>query len=407
MRLDAFRSVLKVPGLRTLLIVGVFARIPLSAAPLVLTLHVTLTLGLDFFEAGIVAAAATVGSAISGPWRGHLVDKHGLRRALLPSVIVEVLFWGAAPSLPFVWLVGAGFIAGAFSLPVFTVLRQALGAMVRGPQRRAAYSLDSIGTELTFMLGPAVFAALASVVSTALAMYLIGASLVLSGIALMWINPPTRSVEGAVEGEDASSPDARATGPAYTAREFVRSGPGLAILAASACATFILTGTDVGIVAFHREQDIVPFVGVSIASWCLGSLIGGFVYGIMHRSRSPYVILLLLGLATIPIGLASSLWLLCVLAFLAGLFCAPMVTAASEAVAGMVREDSRGQAMGWQGTAYTVGGGIASPTVGLTIDHFGAHGAFIAAGAIGLVIAALGLGLGRIKRAKREIALDI
>ncbi len=67
---------------RTLFIAAFFARIPAMAAPLVFTLYVVDDLDGTYAQAGVVAAATTLGAAIGSPWRGRLIDRLGLRRAV-------------------------------------------------------------------------------------------------------------------------------------------------------------------------------------------------------------------------------------------------------------------------------------------------------------------------------------
>ena len=85
------------PAHRRLLLVGMIARIPHSAAGVLLTLHIVLTLGEGYAAAGAAAAVMTIGIAVGAPWRGRRVDTVGLRRALIPSVISEAVIWSVVP----------------------------------------------------------------------------------------------------------------------------------------------------------------------------------------------------------------------------------------------------------------------------------------------------------------------
>ena len=63
-------------------------------------------------------------------------------------------------------------------------------------------------------------------------------------------------------------------------------------------------------------------IGIVFLFWCAASVVGGLVYGAMHRPVSP--ILLLLGMAalTIPMGFATDTWTLEPAVAPAGLLCA-------------------------------------------------------------------------------------
>lgn len=125
-----YRRLLRLPGVTPLVLVALVARVPHAMTGVVLTLHVVGHLHLGYGRAGLAAGAMTVGMAIGAPWRGRRVDPLGLRRALLPSVVVESAVWLVAPRLGYVPLLGAVFVAGLFLVPVFSVVRQSLAALV-------------------------------------------------------------------------------------------------------------------------------------------------------------------------------------------------------------------------------------------------------------------------------------
>src|SRR4051812_42437064 len=118
MSVSAYREVLAPPrGLR-LLGVALLGRLPPSASSVVLTLYVVGT-GRGYAAAGLVAATSTVGRGIGQPWRGRAVDRLGLRRALLPALLVEGSTWAVMPFVGFRELVAVAFVGGLFAVPVF------------------------------------------------------------------------------------------------------------------------------------------------------------------------------------------------------------------------------------------------------------------------------------------------
>lgn len=206
MDFGAYGRLLQDSRIRHLLAVGFIARFPHTAAGVILTLHVALTLGLGYGQAGLAAAAMTLGIAVGSPWRGRVVDAKGLRRALLPSVIAEALIWPLVPWLPFWLMLVAVFFGGVFALPIFSVVRQGLGVLTHGRDRQTAFALDSIITETIFMVGPALGAVVAATWSSALGLTIVGLSSALGGVLLMWFNPPTRSSQLAVVGPETEDP---------------------------------------------------------------------------------------------------------------------------------------------------------------------------------------------------------
>ncbi|MGB9035112.1 MAG: MFS transporter, partial [Paeniglutamicibacter sp.] len=132
MKFGRYGQLLKQPGVGALLLIGMVARLPHAAVGMLLLLHLVNELDQDWGSAGLVVALMTIGIALGAPWRGHVVDMYGLRRALIPSVIAEVVIWSIVPQVSFMWVLPLVFIGGLFSLPVFSVVRTALGVMTTG-----------------------------------------------------------------------------------------------------------------------------------------------------------------------------------------------------------------------------------------------------------------------------------
>lgn len=392
MPLRPYRRLLRLPGVTPLVLVALVARIPHAMTGVVLTLHVVGRLHLGYGRAGLVAGAMTVGMAIGAPWRGRRVDRLGLRRALLPSVLVESAVWVVAPRLGYAALLAAVFVAGLFLVPVFSVVRQSLAALVPPAQQRTAFALDSVATELTFMLAPAVGVLLATRASSTVALTVVGVSTVAAGLLLMWFDPPTTSrwtADADPEVEAASRGDVSA--PRGRARELLTTPGVLVVFAAGAAAALILNGTDVSIVAALRGSGHQGSVGWMIALWCLGSVVGGLAYGSGRREVHPLVLVALLGAFTLPAALATSQAQLATALVVAGLPCAASLSAINASLVRSVPEDRRGEVMGWSGTANTVGAALGAPLGGLVIDRLGPQAGFLAAGTVGLLLTLGGL----------------
>ncbi|TDL36222.1 MFS transporter [Arthrobacter nitrophenolicus] len=422
MNFALYRELLAVRPIRRLLLAGMIARIPHSAAGVLLTLHIVLTLGQGYAAAGAAAAVMTIGIALGAPWRGRRVDTAGLRKALIPSVISEALIWSIVPHVSYQWLLPLVFVGGLLTLPIFSVVRQSLGVLADGDQRRTAYALDAITTEMVFMIGPAAGAVVATSGFTTAGLTVVGLATSLAGLFLIWFNPPTRSPEQAPGQEVESEADQRhaaeaamvAAAPAHLQEAAAELGPaasrpssGLrgkvsrnfawftatvaALFAVAAGAGMVLSGTDVGIVAALETGGRQSEIGIVFLFWCAASVVGGLLYGAMHRPVPP--ILLLLGMAalTIPMGFASDTWTLALLSILPGLLCAPVLSAASEKVADLVSEERRGEAMGWYGSALTAGVALGSPLAGVFIDVMGSSGGFVSVGVAGVLLCLVGL----------------
>ncbi|GGL89243.1 MFS transporter [Micromonospora yangpuensis] len=376
MNMKPYREALALPGLRSLLAVSVLARVPITATGVTLTFYVVLDLGRGYGAAGLVGAAITVGAAVGNPLLGRLIDRHGLRPVLALTTVAEALFWSTAPALPYPVLLVTAFVAGLLALPIFSVIRQSIAALVPPEGRRPAYALDSMSTELSFMIGPALAVAAATTISARSTLWFVGAGLVASGILLWLLNPPIRSA-----GETAA-PARRVPRRQWLTPRL------LAVFAVSAAATLVLGGTDVAVVAVLRESGAVGWTGLVLAVWAVASLVGGFAYGAVSRSFSPLALLAALSLCTIPVGLGGGYWwLLCLALIPAGLLCAPTLAATSDLVSRLAPAEVRGEAMGLQGSAVTVGIAVGAPLAGLVIDRTSPPWGFVVTGGIGLLVA--------------------
>lgn len=427
MNFALYKELLAVRPIRRLLIVGMIARIPHSAAGVLLTLHIVLTLGEGYAAAGAAAAVMTIGIAVGAPWRGRRVDTVGLRRALIPSVVSEAVIWSIVPHVPYEWLLALVFVGGLLTLPIFSVVRQSLGVLAGGEQRRTAFALDAITTELVFMIGPAVGAIVATTGYSVIGLTVVGLSTSVAGLFLMWFNPPTRSAvtdedyeadqqEGAEVAVVAAAPahlhEAAAELAPVAAGGVRRSGlrhkvahnfvwftaAVAAVFAVAAGAGMVLSGTDVGIVAALETGGHQAEIGLVFIFWCAASVVGGLIYGAMHRPVSPVLLLLGMAALTIPMGFARDTLTLCLLSLLPGLLCAPVLSAASEKVADLVEEGRRGEAMGWYGSALTAGVALGAPLAGVFIDGIGPSAGFVSVGIAGVVLCLFGLALQRRRR---------
>ncbi|MFF5069880.1 MFS transporter [Micromonospora olivasterospora] len=375
-----YRQALALPGLRSLLLVSVLARIPLTATGVTITFHVVLDLGRGYGAAGLVGAAMTVGSAIGGPLLGRLVDRRGLRPVLVVTTVAEGVFWSTAPALPYPLLLPAAFVAGLLALPLFSVVRQSVAALAPPEQRRPAYALDSMSVELSFMVGPALAVALCTTVSSRFTLYAVGAGIVAAGIALWLMNPPVR---------EAGETDEPAREPRRVPRREWLTPRLLAVLAISFAATLVLGGTDVAVVAVLRAGGEVGWTGAVLAGWAAASLVGGFAYGAVSRAVPPLALVAALSLCTIPVGLGGGHWWLLGLALVpAGLLCAPSIAATADAVSRLAPAAVRGEAMGLHGSAVTTGVALGAPLAGAVIDATAPLWGFVVTGVVGVLIAA-------------------
>jgi MFS family permease len=396
MALDPYKRLFRLPGVRTLLLVGLIARIPTTATGMALTLYVVNGLGLGFGQAGLVTMASTVGMAVGSPLTGRLVDKYGLRPILTVTTVAQAAFWAGAWALPYAALVVAAAVAGLLGQPVFSVIRQCLAAMVPVEHRRAGFSLDSMLVELAYMVGPALAVAGMTTLGSGPTLATIAVGLTGSGVALIALNPPTRSAE------ELKAPAMKVPRRQWLTPAFV------ALLGTVAAATFVLTATELALVGTMEHAGQTPWIGLAVAIWCLYSLAGGFVYGGLSRGVSPLALIAGMGLLTVLASLAGGDWWWLMLALLpAGVLCAPSLSSTVDTVSRWVPAGARGEAMGFHGTALLIGGALSAPVAGAIIDAHGPAWAFVVAGLTGVAMVLVALPFWRRRPQPVEVPAEV
>ena len=412
----AYRQVLAVRGMPSLYLVGVLARVPHVGGGLALTLYVVQGLGLGYLEAGLVTAALTVGIALGSPWRGRLVDRVGLRRALVPSIVSMPVLWTAAAFSPYPVLLPVALLAGLMAVPVFTVVRQAISVIVPEHSRRAGFALDSVLVEASFVAGPPLVVVAVTQVGPEVALIAIGIGEALAGVILAWLDPRLR------DDPDAVTPDPPvAAGHGGGAGTGTPDGGGRArrrpvlprwmtpgLLAMYACSfgtAFVLAGSEVGVIAVLRGLDRVDMIAWVFVVWGVASGVGGLVYGALRRGvSSPLLLLAWLSVATVPLAFATTPLLLLLLVVPAGVLVAPTLSASADGVSRRTVDRNRGEAMGWHGTSITAGFSLGAPLAGAMADAVSPWTTFVLVAVVSGVLAVVGLGLVRRHRERVDAA---
>ncbi|WP_436493265.1 MFS transporter [Actinokineospora sp. HUAS TT18] len=376
--MQQYRRMLGLPGVRTLMIVMFFARLPITAAAVVITLHVAVGMDRGYGQAGLVGASSTIGIALGAPIMGRVIDRYGLRPMLMVVTLGETAFWASARFLSYELLLPAAFLGGFLIVPAMSIGRQAIAALVPDELRRTAYSLDSVSVELTYMVGPATAVALATQLSTRTALTAVAIAVFCVGTLLFIVNPKVRA-----DHEEAAG------GVRLPRRDWLTPRL-LGVFAVGAGAVFVLAAMDVAVVASLREAGQLDWTGVVIVVMCLSSAIGGMIYGMGDREVTPHVLVGLMGVLAIPAGVASGQWWLLALILIPTSFlCAPTIAATNEQVNTLAPASMRGVATGLQSSAFTLGAAAGAPLAGFVMDHSSAPWGFVVGGVGGVIVAAI------------------
>ncbi|WP_280391744.1 MFS transporter [Nocardia wallacei] len=372
--LRTYRAVLERRPVRVLLVIGVLGRIPSSAALVTLTLHVVTGVGAGYATAGLVAAAATAGSALGAPLTGRLIDRRGVRTAVALTTATEAVFWLSAPWLPVPVLVMAVFVGGAAGLPITTIVRMSLSAATPVTQRRPVFALDAVSTDLAYVLGPVVGVALV-LHSSLLALWTLGAGWILTGVGLWLLNPST-------------APSIRDSEDGRPRRGTWFDHRLAAVLAATATAAMTAVATELWLIASLESGGRSAAVPAMYGVWAVASAAGGFLYGVLPRLPGFFVLSLCLGATTLPLALADAWWSYIALLVPAGFCCAVPVVAGVERISVTSPAAVVGTALGLHSSALTVGMAAGTPLAGLLIDATSPSTAIACVAAANIVITA-------------------
>jgi MFS family permease len=352
----AYLSVWRLPSAPVLLLAGFTGRLPSAMVPLALLLMVQQQTG-SYAVAGLAAATLGVASAVMAPVLGRLADRRGPRPILfaqagayplLLALLIAVVLSGAGNAV----VIAASGLAG-MATPLVSGTVRALWSRVDVRVRPTAYALDATATELVFVAGPSLVAALAVLVSPAAAVGLAGVLGVVGALGI------------------ATSAATRAYVPVVGARAGLFSTvltPGMPRLLLSGGALMLGFGAlEVAIPAFADSTGAPGLSGLLLALWALGSVIGGLWFGarVLGMSLPRQYRLLLLGvtIGLAPLAWISSPWALGVLLFLGGTAIAPTLTVQNTLVGSMAPVHATTEAFTWLST-ITVGASAIGAALG-------------------------------------------
>jgi MFS family permease len=358
----SYLSVWRLPSAPVLLVAGFAGRLPSAMVPLALLLMVQRQTG-SYAVAGL--ASATYGLAMAGmaPVLGRLADRRSPRPVLLAqaatyplllTLLVAVVLGGA----PTAAIVAASAAAGA-GTPLVSGAVRALWSRVDPRVRGTAYALDATATELVFVAGPTIVAALAVLATPAWAVVVAGALAVAGALGI--------ATSGAMRGW-VSAPVAHGASAFATVL-----APGMPRVLVSGAALMLGFGAlEVAVPAFADDAGAPGMSGVLLALWSLGSVAGGLWFGVRVVSVSlprQYRWLLLgvtIGLA--PLTAASDPWVLGALLFLGGTAIAPTLTVQNSLVGAIAPAHATTEAFTWLSTMAAGASAVGAALGGALIE---------------------------------------
>jgi MFS family permease len=385
-----YLRILSVPRLGALLLATLVGRLPIGINALAIVLFLRAQTG-SFAIAGLVAGALSLGSGVAAPLQGRLVDRLG-RRVLVPlaaghaSGLAALLALGSAAA-PTSALVAAALVAGSVLPPISSVLRSRYASLLRDAPELvpAAYALDSVLTELIFIAGPLVTAALVATVGAGAALVVSAASVVVGSVAFVAVLPRD---------------EPRTAGRARVGLLGALRAPGIRTLVLTTLPIgFAFGAIEVALPAFSVAEGRPELAGVLLAVWSLGSLAGGLAYGARRRrsslGRVHLRFALLVPLGFLPLVAAPSTAVMALLVIPAGVLIAPLIATRNELAGVAAPAGSETEAYTWPLTALVSGLALGAAVGGSLADSQGWRAAVLA----GVVAAGLGAAIALARRA--------
>lgn len=380
--LVVFAAVLRLPGVRPVYIASVLGRLPMGALGLLFVLRTQEATG-SYAAGGVVAAAEAIAAALVGPVLGRAVDRRGQRAVLLPCAFACTAATAAFAALPAdfgEWaavLVAA--VAGA-SLPPLSACQRALWTATIEPRlRHSAYTLDSVVFELVYIAGPLLLVggigawSLRAAVATCAACTLVGTL----GFAATCLSRGWRPAPAGPGRRDVLGP-LRAPG--------VRT-----LLGAVALFGLGLAPTEIAVAAFARAHGAAAAIGVLLALWGLGSMLGGSVAGHLPAPADPARrlagLLLALGVLELPLALARSPLALGAALVVAGAALAPSLALTFQLLSEVAPPGTVTEAQTWASTAINAGLATGAFAGGWLVEHAGTTAALAVVPVVGLLAA--------------------
>jgi MFS family permease len=377
-----FGAILRTPGVAAVYLASVAGRLPAGAISLVLILRTREMTG-SYAAGGAVAAASAIAAGIGGPLLGRLIDRRGQGLVLCASGawfgIVLAAFAALPDGAPLAVAIALAALAGA-AMPPLGACQRAIWSDLLAPRlRHGAYALDSVVFELVYIAGPLLLVSAIGAWSLRAA---VAAAALLGAAGSVAFAATRLSREWA--------PSAAASGDRLGALR----GPGVrTVLAALALFAVGIAGVEIAVAAFSEQEGSSRAVGVLLAFWGAGSMLGGLVFGHLPEPADPgrrlAALLLALALLEIPLVLAGDLATMGIAITVAGAAIAPGLSLAFRLLSEVAPPGTVTEAQTWVATGFGAGMAGGSALGGWLVEHAGTRETLWVVVAVGALAAAV------------------
>ena len=416
-------------GTRAFCISGAIARLPISMMGLGIVLALNHIYN-NWTIAGTMSAAYVLSQAAVTPLYAKLFDRFGQRKvgviALSAQVVCMLSFATAALfHIPLPILFALAILMGvtqfAFGALVRTRWAYTLKSQTDDTLLNVAYALESGIDEIVFIFGPILAAWLATSVHPVSQLFV---PVLASGLGGAWFlslknTQPAVVKIVQVESAPANDEDVRAAlenGPYRTSEDSAEdlSKNGKKLIAKNLrdrlslkqlrntnrknksknvllyrgiiplVVMFLVfnmsfSAFDVSVTAAMRAQGLDKLIGLQLALFACGSLVGAVIFG-SHKFRGSnwshlivFLILLTIGFILMNINI-DRLVLLSIFELLSGLCVSPIFATGNLIVKDTIPEHSLTEGLSWLPTASATGASLGSMVAGFAIDAWSSHG---------------------------------
>jgi len=364
-----YRELLITPGATGLVLASAIARLPQAMIGIgIITMLVEQT-GI-YWLAGAVAGTFTLANALIGPYISKLVDQRGQSR-VLPVVttfsigmllaLILAVYMRAPAALLFVLAALAGTMP---SMP--SMIRARWTQLFRGkPQLHTAFSLDTVLTELAYIIGPPLAIGL-SVSFFAEAGPLVAVGLLAVGVTAFVLQRQTEPK--VVVGQT------RHTGSTLLI-------PGVPTIVLALLAMGAIGGSiDVAVVAFANAQGWPASATFILAAYALGSLVAGLTFGALRVSlpieKQFFIGILVTAITGVLPLFSPDVYVLSAMLFIAGISFAPTMVVVMKLGTIIIPPSRITEGLTWMTTGISIGVALGGLLSGLIVDAFGARAGF-------------------------------
>lgn len=376
----SYAQLFRRPGVARTFVPALVGRLAYGVLPL--SLLFTVQHATDSFSTAATATALNGLGSLSMPLKSRAIDRYGQRLMipLMTATVVAVFVLAAAmahheiaTALP--WLV-VGLAVGLASPPLGPSMRAQWRALVPEDAIACAYSLDAVGEETLFLVGPMIAAGILAVAPAYVGLL---ACAVLLGTGAAGLASSRAAV---------ATPSSRqrrmAGGPLRHAR-FLRLL--LVMVAVGGVTATMYTAT-----AARALTDGHPsLAGFADAGIAVGSVSGGLLWGRLQPAwsagRSLSRLLTLIGTAALISCALSPFWLFAATLAVGGLAISPIYVVAYHASDRLVDPAEVTEASTWVNTVSNLGVSLGGAASGLLVGHIGARAPGWAGAALALALA--------------------